>query len=118
VNLIELYIVEVHSVRECEVEGVRWVEIDATTNGYGNVTRGKHTCVCGEPGDEIARGTRWMHPSCLRVLLSVVVRLEVAAIAAIPGGHGSPERVARAVADGRERLARIRRPGSDAWWAA
>ena len=43
-NLIELYIVEVHSVRECEVEGVRWVEIDATTNGYGNVSLCKHIC--------------------------------------------------------------------------
>jgi hypothetical protein len=43
-NLIELYIVEVHSVRTVEESWGSYVEIDATTNGYGNVSRGTHTC--------------------------------------------------------------------------
>lgn len=43
-NLIEQYIVEVHSVREVTESWGSYVEILATTNGHGNVSRGRHTC--------------------------------------------------------------------------
>ena len=42
-------------------------------------------CVCGERGDEIARGVYWLHPKCVRFVASKIMlaRMEYARLVAV-----------------------------------